>query len=303
MPSFYSHGKLLITAEYLVLDGAKALAIPTKKGQSLAITPSDTSTLVWESRLYDGTRWFRTEIPLPLTPAIRSDDPIIKKLYEILLAAQSLAPDFLSTTQGYTAISTLEFPRNWGLGSSSTLLSNIAQWAAINPYELLEKTFGGSGYDIACATSDTPITYIRKGITPITNTVDFNPDFKDQLFFVHLNKKQNSRDSISHYRSLKTSEKELHIAFVNSITDSVLNSQSSLSVFESLLKEHEQQLSTVLKTPTIKEQLFKGYPKTIKSLGGWGGDFILAIGTSEDMKYFKEKAYHTIIPFSEMILS
>jgi hypothetical protein len=28
---FYSNGKLLITGEYLVLDGAKAFALPTKK--------------------------------------------------------------------------------------------------------------------------------------------------------------------------------------------------------------------------------------------------------------------------------
>ena len=30
MEKFYSHGKLLITGEYAVLDGAKAIALPTK---------------------------------------------------------------------------------------------------------------------------------------------------------------------------------------------------------------------------------------------------------------------------------
>ena len=34
---YYSCGKLLITAEYLVLKGAKGLAIPTKYGQKLSI--------------------------------------------------------------------------------------------------------------------------------------------------------------------------------------------------------------------------------------------------------------------------
>ena len=33
--TFYSNGKLLITGEYVVLDGAKALALPTKYGQNL----------------------------------------------------------------------------------------------------------------------------------------------------------------------------------------------------------------------------------------------------------------------------
>ena len=35
--SFFANGKLLLTSEYLVLDGAKAFAIPTKKGQSLHV--------------------------------------------------------------------------------------------------------------------------------------------------------------------------------------------------------------------------------------------------------------------------
>ena len=35
--TFYSNGKLLITGEYVVLDGAKALALPTKFGQSLLV--------------------------------------------------------------------------------------------------------------------------------------------------------------------------------------------------------------------------------------------------------------------------
>ena len=33
--------------------------------------------------------------------------------------------------------------------------------------------------------------------------MDFNPNFKDELFFVHLNKKQNSRDGITQYRKNK----------------------------------------------------------------------------------------------------
>ena len=39
--SFYAHGKLLITSEYLVLDGAEALALPTVYGQSLEVETID----------------------------------------------------------------------------------------------------------------------------------------------------------------------------------------------------------------------------------------------------------------------
>jgi mevalonate kinase len=38
MLDFYSHGKLLITSEYAVLDGAKALALPTRLGQKLSVS-------------------------------------------------------------------------------------------------------------------------------------------------------------------------------------------------------------------------------------------------------------------------
>ena len=37
---FYSNGKLLISGEYFVLDGAKCLALPCKKGQLLKIKPN-----------------------------------------------------------------------------------------------------------------------------------------------------------------------------------------------------------------------------------------------------------------------
>ena len=36
---FYSHGKVLLTAEYAVLEGVKALSLPTQQGQSLTIEP------------------------------------------------------------------------------------------------------------------------------------------------------------------------------------------------------------------------------------------------------------------------
>lgn len=302
MLSFYSHGKLLITSEYLVLDSALALAVPTKLGQSLTITPLNSSKLMWKSILHDGSVWFETEINLPLRDQFLSDNPVIQKLYEILSAAHSLNPGFLQTTQGYKAISTLEFPRDWGLGSSSTLIANIAQWANINPYELLEKTFGGSGYDIACATANTAITYVRKITTPIINTVEFNPVFEEHLFFIHLNRKQNSRESISHYRNLNTVEREKHINIFTSLTKEIITSQNSLSRFEDLMLQHESQLSEIIQTPTIKRQLFSDYPNAIKSLGGWGGDFILVTGPKENMTYFKERGYHTIIPYSEMVL-
>ena len=52
----------------------------------------------------------------------------------------------------------------------------------------------------------------------------------------------------------------------------------------------------------IKQKLFSDFPGGIKSLGAWGGDFILATGTKETMEYFKEKGYATVISFQDMVL-
>ena len=301
MNTYYSHGKLLLTAEYLVLDGAQALALPTKKGQSLEVRSQHSSNLDWKSVLEDGSVWFETSFKLPLQKNFTSQDKIIQRLHDILKAAQYLNPEFLKIEQGFNVISTLEFAQNWGLGSSSTLISNIARWANVNPYKLLKNTFGGSGYDIACATNESPIVYSNNKNTPLIKSVNFNPDFKDQLFFVHLNRKQNSRKSIQHYRSLDPSILKNKISYFTDLTLQIVKS-NSLNHFESLLNSHENQLSELLQTPTIKSQLFKDYPHTVKSLGGWGGDFVLVTGTQREMGYFRNKGYNTIVSYQDMIL-
>ena len=55
---FYSNGKLLITGEYLVLDGAKAFALPTKFGQNLIIEKGNDQEIKWASFDSDGSIWF-----------------------------------------------------------------------------------------------------------------------------------------------------------------------------------------------------------------------------------------------------
>ncbi len=298
---FYSNGKLLITGEYAVLDGAKSLAIPTKYGQSLIVIETESKEIEWKSLDEKGSIWFEAYYNLKsMTEISSSNSQISTTLLKILVEAQGLNPYFLTDGLGFTIESKLTFPKNWGLGSSSTLINNIAQWANINPYQLLESTFGGSGYDIACAQHNRSIIYQLENRKPSVEEVNFNPDFKDQLFFIHLNKKQNSREGISQYRQLNFNTEEL----VNSIGDitSKMVSCHDLVTFETLMDQHETILSKTLKTPTVKKSLFDDYTGSIKSLGAWGGDFILATGDKTSMAYFKQKGYSTIIPYSEMIL-
>ena len=297
---FYSNGKLLLTGEYAVLDGAKALALPTTFGQTLTVEPTQTNILSWKSLDKEGNIWFGMDVDLEfMTLNTSTNTEIARTALEILIEAQHLNADFLTNGQGYNIITQLTFPKDWGLGSSSTLINNISQWAEIDPYKLLQNTFGGSGYDIACAMHNTPITYQLVNEIPVVEAVVFSPTFKNELFFVYLNKKQNSRDGIIQYREKAFNKKEL-VSAIGRVTNKIM-ACSDLSTFESLLNQHESVISNTLHIPTIKEQLFFDYPRAIKSLGAWGGDFILAIGDESSMGYFKQKGYETIIPYTEII--
>src|SRR5690606_4686646 len=136
-----------------------------------------------------------------------SENTIEQKLAEILYEANHLNPVFLDKAKGFEVKTYLTFPRLWGLGTSSTLINNIAQWAQVNPYELLKRTFSGSGYDFACASHNSPILYHLENEKPLVETVRFRPNFTQNLYFVYLNKKQNSRTAIANYKS-----KKLHIS-------------------------------------------------------------------------------------------
>ncbi|WP_299223123.1 GYDIA family GHMP kinase [uncultured Aquimarina sp.] len=311
--SFYSHGKLLLTSEYLVLDGIKALALPTKKGQWLVVEENDSKSIIWKSLNNKGNCWFETKIQLPLhlseatntsEKSILTDEEglgISETLLEILQVAKELNPDFLSNEKGYTIETRLEFNRKWGLGSSSTLINNIAQWAEVDAFLLLKKSFGGSGYDIASAQYKTPILYTRKEDKPLIEEANFNPVFKNHLFFVYLNQKQDSKQCIKHYQSLPLKDFDKAAETVKKITNAILNC-SSLTEFCELIDQHEEVISKIIKTPTVKSTLFPDYIGSIKSLGGWGGDFVLATGSVSDMEYFKNKGYNTIIAYAEMVL-
>ena len=304
--SFYSHGKLLITGEYLVLDGALALALPTQKGQSLSVEPSKESGIFWESMDHLGKYWFRANLTYSQLEnfnfKITSTPSIQDRLIQILIEAKKLNPQFLKEESGILVKTKLDFSQNWGLGSSSTLIANVAKWAQIDAFKLLENTFGGSGYDIACAQNDSPLLYQLVDNKPHVLLTTFEKPFLDQLFFIHLNRKQNSRDSIKHYREQTQNNIKEASKKISGLTESILNS-NSLNGLNMLLDAHETLLSSILKTPTIKSRLFSDYSGSIKSLGGWGGDFILATGSVEDMQYFNKKGFSTIVPFSEMVLN
>jgi len=301
--SFYSNGKLLITGEYLVLDGANAFALPTRFGQYLHVEPSEGKLIKWTSFDVDDSVWFDDVI---LFNDIISNNKqlhlntIKSTLIEVLHEAFKLNPDFIHKSNDYTISTTLTFAKKWGLGTSSTLINNISNWLEIDAFMLLKNRFGGSGYDIACAKNNSPIIYTIINNNPTFKTVDFNPDFKDAIYFVYLNKKQNSKSAIANYLNNKNKAIK-HIKEINTLTQNVINA-NTLANFNLALEKHENILSDILELQTIKESLFLDFKGTIKSLGAWGGDFIMVIAKENPAVYFKQKGYNTILKYSDMIL-
>ena len=301
METFYSNGKLLLTGEYVVLDGALSLAIPTKYGQSLTIESIDGPKIIWKSFDYQNTIWFESSffIKNSIIEASQSNE-FTQRLLQILNAVKQLNPQFLKSNRGFKITSKLDFPNNWGLGTSSTLINNIANWAKIDAYQLLEVTFGGSGYDIACAQNNFPITYQICNEKPAVNAIDFNPSFKKNLYFIHLNKKQNSRDGIKHYHENKGKYKSA-ILEIDKITTKMIGCDA-LKSFEELIIKHENMISKITNQTPVKQALFDDFDGAIKSLGAWGGDFILATSQNNPSNYFKLKGFKTIISYEDMIL-
>jgi len=300
--TFYSNGKLLITGEYVVLDGAMALALPTKFGQNLIIQQGKNKIIFWKSYDSDGSIWFEDIISFNtiIEKTTFEDDTIKTTLVEILHHAYLLNPDFVNQSEGYTITTELTFPKFWGLGTSSTLINNIAQWLQIDAFTLLKNSFGGSGYDIACAQHHTPILYQLVNNKPIVEEISFNPDFTDKIHFVYLNKKQNSKTAIANYYNNQGNiQKEIPI--INAITKTIATATKPRE-FAIALQKHEIELSNILKMQTVKEALFLDFKGTIKSLGAWGGDFVLVIAKDNPTQYFKEKGYTIVIPYSDMIL-
>ena len=300
--TFYSNGKLLITGEYLVLDGAKALALPTKFGQNLIVETGKNKEINWISYDKDGSIWFQEVLLFSeiSNKTVLESESIKDTLIEILHEAFLLNPDFINSAEGYAITTQLTFPKSWGLGTSSTLINNIAQWLKIDAFELLKNSFGGSGYDIACAQNNSPIIYQLVDEKPVIEPVDFTPYFSEHLYFLYLNKKQSSKSAIASYHKKKSNLSKT-ITAVNKITNSILNS-TNLQSFANALEEHEIILSYILEMQTVKESLFPDFKGVIKSLGAWGGDFVLVITKENPTAYFKKKGYETIIPYEDMIL-
>ncbi len=303
---YYGHGKLLLSGEYFVLDGASGLALPTTVGQSMGVRYSQSFNpkLKWKSYDVEGNLWLEATFEFWHFDIIDKNPPKeVVLLQKLLREARKQNKHFLRDAQDVEVETRLGFPLTWGLGSSSTLIHNIAQWAYVSPFELLFKTQGGSGYDIACAQSEGPILYEKQKAGPKWGPVNFYPSFHENLFFIFLGKKKDSSEAVKFYKENRPWPSHV-IKEVSSLTKEMLEAED-LDSFQELLCSHEELLASQLGMKAVGKSLFPDFRGEVKSLGAWGGDFILAatkLSEQEVRSYFESKGLDVVMPFAELIL-
>ena len=341
---YKSNGKFLLTGEYLVLKGATALALPLKKGQSLEVENLDSNDglIHWDAfyktsdngqRTTDiahslvqssefkvqsskfkvqssesNSHWFSAVLDKNDFSIKSTDDKEkAERLSDILTKAKALNENIFTEAHDYKFSTHLDFDPQWGLGSSSTLINNIAEWAEINPYKLLDQTFKGSGYDIACAKYNHPIFFevmrtAPQAISQKIEAANFDPVFKDNLYFVYLGHKQNSAREVKAFLS-KDKNYDSEIKSISEISRALPNIQT-LRDFCYFIKIHEEITAACLEQRRLRKY-FNDFEGEIKSLGAWGGDFFL-VATEWDeekvKKYFDSKDLNIVFRYQDIVL-
>lgn len=302
--TFYSKGKLMLAGEYMVVAGSSALSLPLNFGQSLTISFNQDGPheVLWKT--FEGESQ-SVEYSFPIEDINQQRyKPEGNRGYflRILRGARRINPEFLAKKGLYVAESLIETGLKPGLGQSSSLLSNIALWAGVDAYRLNRLVSKGSGYDIASARAEGPIRFQKKCPEPIIERVEIDKKILNNIFLVHLNRKEDSEKAISLYLKLLMTKKKA-VATMNNIIDKMVAAKS-ISEFGGLMEQHDELLENILRRKPIKKLYFNEFNGWVKSSGAWGGDYILAL-TEEDAgtvkQYFNEKGFKTVVKLTEFL--
>jgi len=258
--------------------------------------------LKWETFVLDKL-WFSAVFRIrDLVILEFSDEPVALFIQNLLKEGSKLQPVLQLSTRGYHIQNQIDFDINWGLGSSSSLVSNLAAWLDIDLYTFYKRVFQGSGYDVFCARADCPVTFQLQENLPEVKKTFLNPSITDHLYFIYSGKKQDSQESVHRFKSQQFPDDQV-VRKVTALTDAMINAATSAE-FLTLMRLHEKTLSDILGIPMVKEKLFPDFSGEIKSLGAWGGDFIMA-GTfmryEEIKNYFAKRNLAIVFNWDEIV--
>lgn len=294
-----ANGKFLITGEYMVLRGAEALALPLQQGQRILLVPNEGEAIYWEGFAPAG-KWFETALHTDTLEVLAgADAEKSARLQNILREIRKQNSAFL--TGGWWVRTDLDFDPTHGMGSSSTLLALLCDAAGVDPYPVLKNTFGGSGYDLACAFVQTPIRYTLTNESAHTETVSLAADVAKHILFVYSGNKMVSSGEVKKFSSLSIPPET-----VETFTGFTRQALAAIDhqTFAQIMRAHEEQLSQLLEQPVLQTR-FPDFNGTVKSMGAWGGDFFMAIADDVETAktYFESKGFGPVYRYSEIVLS
>jgi mevalonate kinase len=231
-----------------------------------------------------------------------SDPEKADHLRNMILACIELLPEFQEDLFRWDVETELDFSPEWGFGSSSTLTALLAEWAEVNPLDLHFMTSEGSGYDVACAIADGPIFYKLRDQSPQYHHVPFHPPFSEQIYFAWLGTKQSSSLQVERFAERVQPDYQT-IHHFSTMTEGLMDAED-LITFQELLKEHEKRLSDLLEMEMIATSRFPELPGAVKSLGAWGGDFIMIASDASEQdlySYLYEKDIKIIYRYQDLV--
>ena len=302
--NYSSNGNLIISGEYFVLAGAKALVVPLRYGQQMNVRwYEDTDNLIRWNVYELGRSWFNAIFTCENLEIKRSSD--IKtaiRLQQIFRVISKMKHGSFTGNRSYHFSCNIQFGVDWGWGSSSSLLCNLARWAGIDPYELNSLVSPGSGYDIAASGSPSPVFYQIRENTSLTIPVNFAPAFRNHIHFIYSGRKQNTATSIkTNLESIVKNQQEIPV--ISGLTDKIAR-EENIHEFLRLIAEHETIISKIVNLPRIKELYFNDFEGEVKSLGAWGGDFFMAVSELDETRvkhYFMKKGLVPVFSFDEIV--
>ena len=300
---FYANGNLLISGEYFVLVGAKALAIPLKYGQQMRTSSivNENSKIHWEV-FEKNNLWFEAEFDTKNLDILFSTNQERASWLKKLLRYLAENSEVFNTYKSHYISCNIEFNTKWGWGSSSSLICNLASWAQLDPYIMHTDIFSGSGYDIATSLARSPIVFQLKENKPNVQAVQINPALFDFIHFVYLGNKVSSDESIKANKQVILENKHL-IQDISHLTEKIADEDNPDELIKTIT-EHEKIISETLKITPVKKQFFSDFDGGIKSLGAWGGDFVMIVSQQKDTyikEYFNNKGLETVFKVDEII--
>ncbi len=300
---FYSSGKLLVTGEYLVLKGAQVLALPLNVGQEFSINKSNLPGIYWETLENNTTTFTAVFSPLDFSYTMESHHEKARFISKVFKAVRKLNPDFLKDDPQLKITAHIEFNSQWGLGTSSTFINNMAQWAKVDAFQLHQLVSIGSGYDIACAMHRSPILFQKVNQHLHVEEISLLPAFFQDLVLVYQNQKMATEANISTFLA-ESKNLDFEIEQINQLTLKIINCKH-IATFMDYIEEHERIISRILGQIPVKERYFNDFQGAIKSLGAWGGDFLMVASTlpfEVQKSYFEQKGFHTVLKLKQLLI-